>query len=150
CDMSVERSLRGTCVAGATFSLIALCAAAVAAPYTPRLTADGQPDLQGTWVNFDSTPFEADGTPPPQTNVTPPAHWTDHDSPMSPKRRSMVVDPPDGRVPVMKWAEDKRDYYLAHLEDAPQRETPWVRCITRGVPGVMFPAGYNNAFQIIQ
>ena len=28
--------------------------------WTPRLTADGQPDLQGTWVNFDSTPFEAD------------------------------------------------------------------------------------------
>ena len=39
--------------------------------------------------------------------VNPPAHWADHDSPMSPTRRSMVVDPPDGRVPVMKWAEDK-------------------------------------------
>ena len=69
---------------------------------------------------------------------------------MSPKRRSMVVDPPDGRVPVMKWAEDKRDYDLAHLEDAPWHETPWVRCITRGVPAGMFPAGYNNAYQIIQ
>ena len=31
----------------------------------------------------------------------------------------MVVDPPDGRVPVMKWAEDKRDYDLAHIPDAP-------------------------------
>ena len=69
---------------------------------------------------------------------------------MSPKRGAMVVDPPDGRVPVMKWAEDKRDYDLAHLEDAPQHETPWVRCITRGVPGGMFPAGYNNGYEIFQ
>jgi hypothetical protein len=148
--MSDERYLRRTWSVSVAFPLIALCSAAVAAPYTPRLTADGQPDLQGTWVNFDGTPFEADEAPPTQTNVNPPAHWTDHDSPLSPTRRSMVVDPPDGRVPVMKWAEDKRDYDLAHLEDAPQHETPWVRCITRGVPGGMFPAGYNNAYQIIQ
>ena len=26
----------------------------------------------------------------------------------------------------------------------------WDRCITRGVPGRMFPAGYNNAYQIVQ
>jgi hypothetical protein len=116
------------------------------------VTPDGQPDLQGIWVNFDSTPFESDTTGPLGTipNVNPPAHWADHDSPMSPQRTSMVVDPPDGRVPVMKWAEDKRDYDLAHLEDAPQHETPWVRCITRGVPGGMFPAGYNNGYEIIQ
>ncbi len=62
----------------------------------------------------------------------------------------MVVDPPDGRVPVMKWAEDKRDYDLAHIPDAPEHETPWVRCITRGYPAGMFPAGYNNAYEIIQ
>jgi hypothetical protein len=126
-------------------------AADSAAPWTAR-TADGQPDLQGTWVNFDSTPFEADQAAAPAFGnpVNPPAHWADHDSPMSPTRRSMVVDPPDGRVPIMKWAEDKRDYDLAHLEDAPHHETPWVRCITRGVPGGMFPAGYNNGYEIVQ
>jgi len=122
-----------------------------AARWTAR-TPDGQPDLQGTWVNFDSTPFEADTAAPfaEGPGVGPPSHWMDHDSPMGPQRRSMVVDPPDGRVPVMKWAEDKRDYDLAHLSDAPQHETPWVRCITRGVPGGMFPAGYNNGYQIVQ
>jgi hypothetical protein len=123
-----------------------------AAAWAPRLTPDGQLDLQGTWVNFDSTPFESDTTGPIGTipNVNPPSHWADHDSPMSPTRRSMVVDPPDGRVPVMKWAEDKRDYDLAHLEDHYKHETAWVRCITRGVPGGMFPAGYNNAYKIVQ
>jgi hypothetical protein len=120
------------------------------ATWTPARTADGQPDLQGKWVNFDNTPFEADEAPRPTSNINPPAHWTEHDSPQSAQRRSMVVDPPSGRVPVMKWAEDKRDYDLAHLGDAPQHETPWVRCITRGVPGGMFPAGYNNAYEIIQ
>jgi hypothetical protein len=125
---------------------------AAAAPWTPRDTPDGQPDLQGTWVNFDSTPFEADQAGPSLFGnpVNPPAHWADHDSPMSPTRRSMVVEPADGRVPVMNWAEDERDYDLAHLEDHYVHETPWVRCITRGVPGGMFPAGYNNGYEIIQ
>src|SRR4029450_5881933 len=118
--------------------------------WAPGRTADGQPDLQGKWVNFDSTPFEADETPRPASEINPPAHGTEHDSPQSAARRSMVVDPPNGRVPVMKWAEDKRDYDLAHLGDAPQHETPWVRCITRGVPGGMFPVGYNNAYEIMQ
>jgi hypothetical protein len=118
-------------------------------------TPDGQPDLQGIWVNFDSTPFEAPAAqaaaaPRPAADVGPAPEFAVHDSPTSKARRSMVVDPPDGRVPVLKWAEDKRDYDLAHIPDAPEHETPWVRCITRGHPAGMFPAGYNNAYEIIQ
>ena len=26
----------------------------------------------------------------------------------------------------------------------------WDRCISRGVPGSMLPAGYNNAYRILQ
>ena len=120
--------------------------------WEPRRTADGQPDLQGTWVNFDNTPFEPaeEALSLFDNPVNPPAHWADHDSPMSPTRRSMVVDPPDGRVRIKAWAEEARDYNLARIEDAPQYETPWVRCITRGVPGGMLPAGYNNGYEIIQ
>jgi hypothetical protein len=118
-------------------------------------TPDGQPDLQGIWVNFDSTPFEAPTGQPAggqgaAANVGPAPEFADHNSPTSKRRRSMVIDPPDGHVPVMKWAEDKRDYDIAHIPDAPEHETPWVRCITRGYPAGMFPAGYNNAYQIIQ
>ncbi len=54
-------------VAAAAVLVVALAHGQAPAPadsaatkWTPRLTADGQPDLQGTWVNFDSTPFEAD------------------------------------------------------------------------------------------
>jgi hypothetical protein len=118
-------------------------------------TSDGQPDIQGTWVNFDSTPFETPlpasaAAPTAAAGVNPAPEFAVHDSPTSAPRRSMVVDPPDGRVPVMKWAEDKRDFDLAHIADAPEHETPWVRCITRGHPAGMFPAGYNNAYQIVQ
>ena len=129
---------------------------ASAQTWTQGRTPDGQPDLQGIWLNFDSTPFETPVARPgapaaaPAANVGPASEFADHNHRISKARRSMVVDPADGRVPVMKWAEDKRDYDLAHIPDAPEHETPWVRCITRGYPAGMFPAGYNNAYQIIQ
>jgi hypothetical protein len=129
-------------------------AVASAQGWTPKRTPDGQPDIQGTWVNFDSTPFETPTGEPPATagggGVNPDPDFAIHTSPVSARRKSMVVDPPSGRVPVLKWAEDKRDYDLAHIPDAPEHETPWVRCITRGHPAGMFPAGYNNAYRIIQ
>ena len=123
---------RSAVVAAAAAAVVVLAATAQtgpsdAPPPWTRLTPDGQPDLQGTWVNFDSTPFEVDQEAPSLFGnpVNPPAHWADHDSPISATRRSMVVDPRDGRVPVMKWAEERRDYDLAHLEDAPKQEKPW-------------------------
>ena len=136
--------------------VLALVAAdAMAQTWTQGRTPDGQPDIEGIWVNFDSTPFErplAAPTPTPGrvAGVGPAPEFAVHDSPTSARRAAMVVDPPDGRVPVRQWAEDKRDYDLEHIPDAPEHETPWVRCITRGHPAGMFPAGYNNAYQIIQ
>jgi hypothetical protein len=128
--------------------------------WTPGRTPDGQPDIQGTWLNFDSTPFEAPVSDPKApvaaglaqaaSNINPAPEFADHGHQVSAKRRAMVVQPATGRVPVLKWAEDRRDYDLEHIPDAPQHETPWVRCITRGYPAGMFPAGYNNAYQIIQ
>jgi hypothetical protein len=145
---------------GVALTLVALawCATAnlAAQKWTPGRTPDGQPDLQGIWLNFDSTPFETPVAQPAargstaETGVGPASEFADHTHKISERRPSMVVDPPDGRVPVMKWAEDERDYHLAHIPDAPEHETPWVRCITRGYPAGMFPAGYNNAYQIIQ
>ena len=61
-----------------------------------------------------------------------------------------MVDPPNGRVPVKPSAEAQREYDLAHVGDSYVHQTTWDRCITRGVPAGMFPAGYNNAYQILQ
>jgi hypothetical protein len=60
-----------------------------------------------------------------------------------------VVEPADGRVPLLPTAEKQRDFNLNNT-DGFEFMSPWDRCITRGIPGAMFPAGYNNAYQILQ
>ena len=51
-------------------------------------------------------------------------------------------------MPLRPEAEAARDRNLTN-EDSYEFMSPWDRCITRG-PGRMFPAGYNNAYQIVQ
>src|SRR3989454_3146583 len=146
--------------------------------YTPRHTPDGQPDLQGIWTNPTITPFErpvelaskefltqkevaelesraADNRvdrPPREGDVgNYNQFWFDSGTKVvSTRQTSLVVDPPDGRVPVRPEAEKVRDDNDAQNRDAPEFMSPWDRCITRGVPGGFFPAGYNNAYQILQ
>jgi len=65
-------------------------------------------------------------------------------------RTSLVIEPKDGRVPLKPEAEAKRDYNAAHNADSWEYMSVWDRCVTRGVPAGMFPAGYNNAYQIMQ
>ena len=77
--------------------------------------------------------------------------WMDSgDTVLSTGQTSMIVDPPNGRAPIRPEAEAARDYGFAHVEDHWVNHTVWDRCITRGVPGSMLPAGYNNAYRIIQ
>jgi hypothetical protein len=146
--------------------------------WTAPRTADGQPDLQGVWTNATITPFERPAQLAGKAFLTeqeaaelekqsaqskvdrPPAAgdvgsynqvWFDSGTKVVGTRRtSLVVDPPDGKVPVKPTAEAKRDYDLAHVSDSYEHMSIWDRCITRGVPGRMFPAGYNNAYQIVQ
>jgi len=158
--------------------LAAQTAKAQAKAWTPGRTPDGQPDLQGTWVNATITPFErplqlaakevlsADEAAQLEQQAAanrvesaPRAGdvgsynqiWFDSGTKVVKTRQSsLVVDPPDGRVPVNAAAEAKRDYNLGHTADSYEYMSTWDRCITRGVPGDMFPAGYNNAYQILQ
>src|SRR5260221_3415158 len=147
--------------------------------WIPTRTPDGQPDLQGVWTNATLTPFErapqlagratitekealefekrasatpADAPPPPGDPGGYNAQvWSDGGSTwLSTRQTSLVVDPPDGRVPVKPAAEARRKYDLEHVADSYEHHSTWERCITRGVPAGMFPAGYNNAYQILQ
>jgi len=159
-----------------TFSLICTCVAGPAwmAPKTP----DGQPDLEGTWTNATITPFERPAelagkpvlTPQEAAEAEKRAAENRVDQPPKPgdvgnynqvwfdsgtkvvstRQTSLVVDPPDGRVPVSAAALAQRDYNVAHNADSYEYMSVWDRCITRGVPAGMFPAGYNNAYQIVQ
>jgi len=146
--------------------------------WTPPKTADGQPDLQGIWTNATITPFErpvelgtkalltekeaaeaeakaagtrVDAPPKPGDVGTYNQAWFDSGTKVvSTRQTSLVVEPANGRVPVKAWAEAKRDYDAAHIGDSWEYMSVWDRCITRGVPAGMFPAGYNNAYQIVQ
>jgi hypothetical protein len=129
--------------------------------WTQPRTPDGQPDLQGIWTNYTSTPFEVpdesdkpdfyagdiDGT---GRGTGPSSFLNDTSDRKLTKAKSLVVDPPSGRVPIMPWAEEVRNYRLTHIQDDWVNFTPWERCITRGVPGGIFPAGYGSGYQILQ
>src|SRR5437763_735924 len=146
--------------------------------WSPARTPDGQPDLQRVWTNPTITPFErpaelaakpvlseeeaaalekkaaanrVDRPPAPGDVGNYNQFWFDSGTKVvSTRQTSLVVDPPDGRVPVRPEAEKARDDSDAQNRDAPEFMSPWDRCITRGVPGGFFPAGYNNAYQILQ
>ena len=45
---------------------------------------------------------------------------------------------------------EAKTYNLAHNGDHYQHMSVWDRCLSRGVPGSMLPAGYNNAYRIVQ
>ena len=77
--------------------------------------------------------------------------WFDSGSKVvSTLQSSLVVDPPDGRVPLRPETITQHDEYIARETDSVDFMSPWDRCISRGVPGGLFPAGYNNAYQILQ
>src|SRR5207248_9307806 len=65
-------------------------------------------------------------------------------------------DPPDGRVPPISPAGTRRlrAAGLGALDngpfDGPENMGLYQRCITRGIPGAMFPAVYNANTRLVQ
>ena len=79
------------------------------------------------------------------------SYWLDSgDTVLSTGQTSLVVDPPSGRAPVKQSALDEKAWRLAHEGDTYLNMSVWDRCISRGIPGSMLPAGYNNAYRILQ
>ncbi|MXY16075.1 MAG: hypothetical protein F4Y57_03505 [Acidobacteria bacterium] len=68
-----------------------------------------------------------------------------------------MVDPPDGQVPPLTEEAQRRRVIgtvnrdrLELSYDTWEDLSAWDRCITRGIPGSMFPTFYNNNYQILQ
>ena len=86
--------------------------------------------------------------------TSPPPTWLERGK--ASRRTSMVIDPPDGRVPPMSEAGQRRQRAagLGALDngpfDGPENMGLYQRCITRGLPGTMFPAVYNANTRIVQ
>jgi hypothetical protein len=150
--------------------------AAVLASLWVAAPAFAQSDLQGIWTNGTLTPFERSPALGTKAFYTPEEAAIEErqaterrnsrtrrpgdvgndneafvDSGyklVSTRQTSLIVDPPDGRIPIRPEAERLRDVNVNSL-DSFETMSPWDRCITRS-PTNLFPAGYNNAYQIVQ
>jgi hypothetical protein len=85
----------------------------------------------------------------------PPAHWLERGRPS--RRTSLVIDPPDGRIPYLDERARQRNAVAVNSRtsgnrpfDGPEALDLYDRCITRGLPHVIFPTIYNNTSQIVQ
>ena len=85
--------------------------------------------------------------------TSPPPHWLERRK--ASRRTSLVIDPPDGRIPPMtpegqQRARGARGTFLNTGFRGPEDVGLWERCITRGLPGVIFPTVYNANTRIVQ
>ena len=148
------------------------------APRTPW----GAPDLNGTWTGSTLTPLERPkeftgkavlapeeaaaleararerNAREPQAGPGDPGTynqiWFDPSSAVVPDRRtSLIVDPPDGRLPFTPEGRELAVRHSSHYgtgpRDNPEDLDTGERCLTDGVP-IPYWTGYNNNYQIVQ
>ena len=147
---------------------------------SPR-TAWSDPDLQGRWTNTTTTPLErpadlagreflgeeeraardeegdvareqrgaAAGTGDTGSYNN---FWVERGVRIA--RTSLIIDPPDGRLPPFTPAEAERrpgrEAYRTREPTGPEDRNLYERCISRGMPGAMMPGFYNHNYQIFQ
>jgi hypothetical protein len=155
--------------------------AAASKPWTATRTPWGHPDLQGLWSNATTTPLErpaefadkpflsdeefaavnaesankrnTDRAPRPGDPGTYNEVWWERGNLL--KQTSIIVDPPNGRVPPLTPDGQKRAAAYAESRRGRGPADSWEdrnlheRCILyHGVPPL--PTGYNNNYQIAQ
>jgi hypothetical protein len=149
-----------------------------------RRTPWGDPDIEGIWTNATLTPLQrppelgskefftaeeaqqfqrtrieqtnADRPlPPGQVGAYNDAFFERGTSIVRSRRTSLVIDPPDGRIPALTPdAQKKVDARLQREKTSPADgpEDRWLteRCILFGATVPMLPEPYNNNYRIIQ
>src|SRR2546427_2493180 len=79
--------------------------------------------------------------------------WFDRgDKTVRTRRSSLIIDPPDGRIPALtpegKARVDTRAMKMARPAWGPEDRSQFERCVRRGLPRL--PGGYNQNLQILQ
>jgi hypothetical protein len=88
--------------------------------------------------------------------TSPPPHWLERGTPS--RRTSLVIAPANGRIPPMTDGAKSRPRArgVSTNANATGPFDSWLdmglydRCITRGIPGAIFPAIYNANTRIVQ
>jgi hypothetical protein len=137
--------------------------------WTSPRTPWGDPDLQGAWTTQTTTPLErparyagrarlsddevaelqrqadvrGDSPPAPGDTGTSNQFW--HEPTQVLSRTSLIVDPPDGRLPALTPAAQRgvaarAEHLRTHSADSWEDRSAWERCLGRGMPRV----GSNN------
>jgi len=167
-----------------------LLQAATAQNYAPPKTPWGDPDLQGMWPGNFGVPLQrpenlgtrttltdaefaqkqaqakrqaqADNeefaAPDAKPGINPPSYWTERGTPT--RQTSLIIDPPDGRLPALTAEEQKlrkearggKGFPGEWRGEAASYEdlNIYYRCITRGILGSVIPVVYNNGNEILQ
>src|ERR1700691_5398725 len=152
-------------------------------------TAWGDPDLQGMWPGNMGVPLQrpaslgnratltdaefaqkeaqaqkqaqADSqstTASDSVGIGPPSYWVERGPPT--RQTSLIVDPPNGRLPPLTAEEQKLRKEARGGKGFPgewrgqadsyEDLNVYYRCITRGLLGSIIPVIYNNGNQILQ
>ena len=144
---------------------------------TPLRTPDGHPDLQGYWYFGLATPLERPKEFEGKAFLTAEEaaafeqrtddhrgdvlavhapEWLDYGKRMGADRRtSLIIDPPDGRVPPLTpaaraKAAARRARTQSGPADNPEDRPIQERCIVFGAGPPLLPGPYNNNLQIVQ
>ena len=151
--------------------------------YQPKKTAWGDPDLRGMWpvdsfgaqllqrpASMGDRVFLSDeeykavearmetqrGAASKETKAGKlgMGNWVEMTG--SSRRTSMLIDPPNGRLPELteegkrRNAAGRSSWVRGQTYDWVTDFDSWDRCITRGFPASMLPFRYNNGVQIMQ
>jgi hypothetical protein len=175
---------------GIALGLISVAALSNAQTYKTPKTPWGDPDLQGIWPGNMGVPMQRPKAMGERTALTdgeyaqrvaqaqraatadneerapkdarvgigPPSYWTERGKPT--RQASLIIDPPDGRIPPLTPEAVKRRKEArgglgdpaewAGKADSYEDLNLYYRCITRGVTGSIIPVVYNNGNQILQ
>jgi len=158
--------------------------------YQPPKLPWGDPDIQGIWPGNMGVPMQRPATFGERTTLTeeefakkqeqakkqaqadaestaasdtkvgigPPSYWNERGKPT--RQASLIVDPPDGRLPALtpeaeKYRKEARGGKGMPGEwrgkaDSWEDLNIYYRCISRGLLGSVIPVVYNNGNQILQ
>ena len=145
-------------------------------PAAQSHAVDGHPDLQGTWYFGTATPLERpkefEGKPfltadeaadferrtaerIARNQTVHPPEWLDYGTRVGADRRtSLIIDPPDGRVPALTAAARERAARRAQERqgpaDGPEDLSVGERCLVFSGGPPILPGPYNNNLQIVQ